>query len=104
MSFVASSQDVWLEHGHILHAKCEDVEGNLVDSTIDLNYYIGNSDGKLSWLLYRYLGSRPRELRRTFVPLLCGPAEKPRILRYLYVFWTFRDAVRHQVAPKQFDT
>lgn len=47
MSFSASSQNAWLEHGHILHAKCEDSCGNLVDSTIDLNHYIGNSDGKL---------------------------------------------------------
>jgi len=47
MSFAASSQKAWIEHGHILHAQCKDRHGHWVDSTIDLNHHIGNSDGKL---------------------------------------------------------
>ena len=46
MSFVATSQHVWLEHGHILHAQCKDTRGVWVDATIDLDHHIGNSDGK----------------------------------------------------------
>ena len=47
MSFAASSENAWLEDGHILHAQCKNIQGTLVDSTIDLDHHIGNSDGKL---------------------------------------------------------
>lgn len=46
MSFSASSKDIRLEHGHILHAKCENTAGNFDDSYIDLDHHIGNTDGK----------------------------------------------------------
>lgn len=49
MSFVATSQSFWLENGHILHAQCRDTDGNWKDSTIDLNQFIGNSDGWFVW-------------------------------------------------------
>ncbi|OAQ58302.1 CVNH domain-containing protein [Pochonia chlamydosporia 170] len=49
MSFVATSQSFWLENGHILHAQCRDTDGSWKDSTIDLNQFIGNSDGWFVW-------------------------------------------------------
>jgi hypothetical protein len=49
MSYATSSQDFWLENGHILHAKCKDSNGDLQDSSLDLNQFIGNSDGWFIW-------------------------------------------------------
>ncbi|KAG8413082.1 hypothetical protein J3459_015809 [Metarhizium acridum] len=49
MSFYESSKNIWLEDGHILHADCQDDDGNWNESTIDLNEFIGNSDGWFEW-------------------------------------------------------
>lgn len=70
MSFIASSQHVRLENGHILHARCEDERGNWVDSRIDLNHHIGNTDGKFpsrKFPLFLLLGlsAKKRRPRRT---------------------------------------
>lgn len=58
MSFAASSKNIRLEHGHILHAECKDREGDFVDSHIDLDHHIGNTDGKPQFessRCYRYM-------------------------------------------------
>lgn len=46
MSFSATSTGYWLEDGHILHANVEDQQGVVQKSTIDLDNYIANIDGK----------------------------------------------------------
>ena len=46
MSFSRGSSRWWLEDGHILHARLQDYSGYFCDSSIDLNLYIGNNDGK----------------------------------------------------------
>lgn len=48
-NFHESSNNIWLEDGHILHAECGNGEGDYVESTLDLDYYIGNDDGSFSW-------------------------------------------------------
>ncbi|GKU07070.1 cyanovirin-n [Fusarium langsethiae] len=48
-NFHESSSNIWLEDGHILHAECGDGEGGSVESTLDLDYYIGNNDGSFEW-------------------------------------------------------
>ncbi|KAJ1323282.1 CVNH domain-containing protein [Microdochium nivale] len=47
MSFSQSSQCYRLE-GSTLFAMCQRSDGNLVDSQIDLDNYIGNSDGEFA--------------------------------------------------------
>jgi hypothetical protein len=49
MSFIESSQNVWLEDGHILHAQCQDGNGNFNECIIDLNKHVGNTDGWFMW-------------------------------------------------------
>ncbi|KHN94518.1 Cyanovirin-N [Metarhizium album ARSEF 1941] len=49
MSFVESSREMWLEDGHILHALCQDDDGNWNGASIDLDRFIGNSDGWFVW-------------------------------------------------------
>lgn len=73
MSFDDTSKDIWLEHGHILHASCKDNQGDYVDSQIDLDLYIGNDDGKPTsqvLLLLLLFGLSAKEAERTFVFLL----------------------------------
>lgn len=49
MSFHLSAQDIQLEDGHILKAQLANVDGEHVDSELDLNYYIGNNEGSFEW-------------------------------------------------------
>ncbi|KAF7559924.1 hypothetical protein G7046_g4227 [Stylonectria norvegica] len=49
MSFHLSAQDINLEDGHILHAQLTNVDGESVDSQLDLNAYIGNNNGAFEW-------------------------------------------------------
>ncbi|KAM0233173.1 hypothetical protein ACHAPO_007250 [Fusarium lateritium] len=56
-NFHESSENIWLENGHILHAECGNGEGDNVESTLDLDYYIGNDDGAFSWGGENFSGS-----------------------------------------------
>ncbi|CZS83503.1 unnamed protein product [Fusarium graminearum] len=56
-NFHESSNNIWLEDGHILHAECGNGEGDYVESTLDLDYYIGNDDGSFSWGGENFSGS-----------------------------------------------
>ncbi|KFG78559.1 hypothetical protein MANI_003012 [Metarhizium anisopliae] len=49
MSFYESSRNIWLEDGHILHAECAYGDDEWNESTIDLNDFVGNSDGWFVW-------------------------------------------------------
>ncbi|KAF7557891.1 hypothetical protein G7Z17_g273 [Cylindrodendrum hubeiense] len=49
MSFHHSAEDISLEDGHILVAKLGNGDGDMVDATFDLNYYIGNDNGSFQW-------------------------------------------------------
>ncbi|KDN43346.1 hypothetical protein RSAG8_06130, partial [Rhizoctonia solani AG-8 WAC10335] len=51
MSFAQSANPstIQLADGHYLVAELQDSEGNWHQSSIDLNEYIGNIDGKLTW-------------------------------------------------------
>ncbi|CAE6358175.1 unnamed protein product [Rhizoctonia solani] len=51
MSFAdsASAESIRLADGHWLVASLQDSEGNWHESTIDLDHFIGNIDGKLTW-------------------------------------------------------
>lgn len=64
MSFSATTESHYLIDGHILQCRCKDDDGNWVESRLDLNQHIGNSDGPSSSLCY-VLGSFP------IVTLLC---------------------------------
>lgn len=46
MSFSQSSVNYRLEDSHILRATLYDSYGNIQESSIDLNLYIGNENGK----------------------------------------------------------
>lgn len=46
MSFHQTSTHFELENGHMLVAQLENGDGEVVESTLDLNAYIGNDDGK----------------------------------------------------------
>ncbi|CAM1510204.1 Fc.00g005390.m01.CDS01 [Cosmosporella sp. VM-42] len=48
-NFHLSAEDISLEDGHILHANVGNGEGDLVESQLDLNYYIGNDNGSFRW-------------------------------------------------------
>ncbi|KAH7025685.1 Cyanovirin-N [Microdochium trichocladiopsis] len=48
MSFWDSSQEVTLED-NILRASCQDVEGNWQTTEINLNDFLGNSNGIFEW-------------------------------------------------------
>jgi len=45
MSFHASAENIRVDDGHMLRAALRNGNGDLVDSEIDLNGFIGNSDG-----------------------------------------------------------
>lgn len=45
MSFHLTAENLRLEEGHILIAQLHNADGELVDSSIDLNTIIGNVDG-----------------------------------------------------------
>ncbi|KAJ7616462.1 Cyanovirin-N [Roridomyces roridus] len=46
MSFSQSSEDIRME-GPVLHARCRDEEGNWHHSSLNLNDFLGNNDGRL---------------------------------------------------------
>ncbi|KAM5363915.1 hypothetical protein ACJZ2D_011767 [Fusarium nematophilum] len=49
MGFHETAQDITLEDGHILKAQLQNEDGEYVDAEIDLNSFIGNSDGSFEW-------------------------------------------------------
>ncbi|KAK3903789.1 Cyanovirin-N [Staphylotrichum tortipilum] len=49
MDFHASAQDIRVDDGHILRARLNNADGQQVDAEIDLNQFIGNSDGAFEW-------------------------------------------------------
>lgn len=51
MSFHKSGHDIELEDGHILKAVLRDADEEEIEAELDLNYYIGNNDGKFSSLV-----------------------------------------------------
>ncbi|KAI8715248.1 CVNH domain-containing protein [Fusarium sp. LHS14.1] len=57
VNFHLSSEDIELEDGHILVAKCGNGDGEMVESRLDLDYYIGNDDGSFSWGGENFSGS-----------------------------------------------
>ena len=48
MSFVLSAEDVRVDEGHILRARLRNVEGEYIDSEIDLDEVIGNNWGRVT--------------------------------------------------------
>ncbi|KAJ3530943.1 hypothetical protein NM208_g9097 [Fusarium decemcellulare] len=56
-NFHESSENIQLEDGHILHAECGDGEGGTNESTLDLDYYIGNNNGSFEWGGENFSGS-----------------------------------------------
>ncbi|KAF5006432.1 hypothetical protein FDECE_7192 [Fusarium decemcellulare] len=60
-NFHESSENIWLEDGHILHAECGDGEGGTNESTLDLDYYLGNKDGYFEWDGNNFSGSAVTE-------------------------------------------
>ncbi|RDW70979.1 cyanovirin-n family protein [Coleophoma cylindrospora] len=49
MSFHLSAEDIRIDDGHVLRARLRNEGGELVDTEIDLDRYIGNSDGRFEW-------------------------------------------------------
>ncbi|KAH8800484.1 CVNH domain-containing protein [Xylogone sp. PMI_703] len=49
MSFHLTSEDIRIENNHILKANLRDADGNLHESEIDLNQFIGNENGHFQW-------------------------------------------------------
>ncbi|KAG7284611.1 hypothetical protein NEMBOFW57_009216 [Staphylotrichum longicolle] len=49
MSFHSSAQDIRVDDGHILRARLRNGNGDEVDAEVDLNQFIGNSDGSFEW-------------------------------------------------------
>ncbi|KAE8362532.1 Cyanovirin-N [Aspergillus caelatus] len=49
MSFHESAEDIEIRDGHILFAKLTNEEGELQDSEINLNDFLGNNDGHFEW-------------------------------------------------------
>ncbi|KAI0595188.1 hypothetical protein F4775DRAFT_570490 [Biscogniauxia sp. FL1348] len=49
MSFFTTSENIRLEDNHILRARLRKVNGDWVDSEINLNDFIGNNDGHFAW-------------------------------------------------------
>ncbi|KXX75652.1 Cyanovirin-N [Madurella mycetomatis] len=49
MSFHASASNIRVDDGHILRARLQKADGELVDAELDLNGCIGNSDGNFEW-------------------------------------------------------
>ncbi|KAF8538624.1 Cyanovirin-N [Trichophaea hybrida] len=48
-NFHTSAHDIELKHGHKLKCKLRNSSGNVVESSIDLDEIIGNSDGWFKW-------------------------------------------------------
>ncbi|KAE8140074.1 Cyanovirin-N [Aspergillus pseudotamarii] len=49
MSFHESAEDIEIRDGHILFARLRNEEGELQDSEINLDDFLGNSDGHFEW-------------------------------------------------------
>lgn len=49
VNFHHSAQNIFLEDGHILVAELGNLDGDYVESRLDLDYYIGNDDGSFTW-------------------------------------------------------
>jgi len=49
MSFHATTESHRLRDGHILECRCRNGHGDWVDSSLDLDQHIGNSDGYFIW-------------------------------------------------------
>lgn len=49
MSFHGSAQNIRLDDGHILKAELANVDGEWVETEIDLNGVIGNANGNFEW-------------------------------------------------------
>ncbi|KAK0705748.1 Cyanovirin-N [Apiosordaria backusii] len=49
MSFHLSAQDIRVDDGHILRARLDNGEGEMVDAEFDLDTVLGNDDGIFSW-------------------------------------------------------
>ncbi|GKZ68075.1 hypothetical protein AnigIFM60653_006903 [Aspergillus niger] len=49
MSFFRTAEDIRVEDGHILIARVANEEGEMVESTLDLNSCIGNEEGRFLW-------------------------------------------------------
>lgn len=47
MSFHLTGQDIRVEDNHILIASLQNEEGDYIESSIDLNQFIGNDNGML---------------------------------------------------------
>lgn len=57
MSFSATTESHYLIDGHILQCRCKDDDGNWVESRLDLNQHIGNSDGWFKWDMQNFSNS-----------------------------------------------
>lgn len=49
MTFLSSAQDVRIEDDHILKGQLQNVEGEWEDAEIDLDQFIANDNGRLTW-------------------------------------------------------
>ncbi|KAI1498296.1 Cyanovirin-N [Biscogniauxia marginata] len=49
MSFFTTSENIRLEDKHYLRARLQTVDGQWVDSEINLNEFIGNNNGHFAW-------------------------------------------------------
>ncbi|KAI1491517.1 Cyanovirin-N [Biscogniauxia mediterranea] len=49
MSFFTTSENIRLEDNHFLRARLKKVNGDWVESEINLNDFIGNNDGHFAW-------------------------------------------------------
>lgn len=49
MSFHLTAEDIVIEDNHILKAQLRNEDDELVESTIDLNEYLGNNGGVFEW-------------------------------------------------------
>ncbi|EYE93684.1 CVNH domain-containing protein [Aspergillus ruber CBS 135680] len=49
MSFHLTGQDIRVEDNHILIASLQNEEGDYIESSIDLNQFIGNDNGNFQW-------------------------------------------------------
>ncbi|KAG0018446.1 hypothetical protein BGZ82_000444 [Podila clonocystis] len=49
MTFMHSSKDIRLKDKHYLVATCQTADGQWVESSLDLDFIIGNNNGHFSW-------------------------------------------------------
>ncbi|KAF9873423.1 CVNH domain-containing protein [Colletotrichum karsti] len=49
MSFHLSAENIRVDDGHILHAQLRNENGDLNDTSIDLNTVLGNDNGRFDW-------------------------------------------------------